>query len=308
MKILGLGDNTYEESGSANYGDCFLIDNGKQLVIYDCGSTEHAEVVLKYMEKNKYDKVILVLSHNDADHFEGVNYLLNKGKISKIRTVLLFKHLDAIEKELDDGRRNKRSIRNQIAELYDNIASLSGENLEDIYDKQGNLLNNEVISGVKTVGPSFSYLIQAVAKHLNNQEGDTIDGETIYNATSVQLEVKIGTHKVLLCGDSNFQAIEKKLKDYDVIQLPHHGKKDQAEQIFAAKAEEPQTVYVVSDNTGKTNGGSDHLDERWAKGHHIRNTRKEGTITISEIALNNSRAGNGHTLGVRYEIFSTKRI
>lgn len=28
-----------------------MIDNGKQLVIYDCGSTEHAEVVLKYMEK-----------------------------------------------------------------------------------------------------------------------------------------------------------------------------------------------------------------------------------------------------------------
>lgn len=23
MKILVLGDNTYEESGSANYGDCF---------------------------------------------------------------------------------------------------------------------------------------------------------------------------------------------------------------------------------------------------------------------------------------------
>lgn len=57
MKILVLGDNTYEESGSANYGDCFLIDNGEQLVIYDCGSTEHAEVVLKYMEKNKYDNM-----------------------------------------------------------------------------------------------------------------------------------------------------------------------------------------------------------------------------------------------------------
>ena len=51
MKILVLGDNPYEESGSANYGDCFLIDNGEQLVIYDCGSTEHAEVVLKYMKK-----------------------------------------------------------------------------------------------------------------------------------------------------------------------------------------------------------------------------------------------------------------
>lgn len=57
MKILVLGDNTYEESGSANYGDCFLIDNGEQLVIYDCGSTEHAEVVLKYMEKNKHDNM-----------------------------------------------------------------------------------------------------------------------------------------------------------------------------------------------------------------------------------------------------------
>lgn len=298
MQIKVLSDTGYKESGSANYGDCFLIDNGTELVIYDCGSMEHAEVVKSYMDKNGYDKAVLILSHNDADHFDGVNSLLEEERISAIRTVLLFKHLDDIEKALDDKRKNKHSIRNKIAELYDNIASLSGENLEDIYDKQGKLLTGEVITGVKTIGPDYSYLIDAVAKHLNNQEGDTIDGETIVNATSVQVEVVIGDHKLLLCGDSNFEAIKEKLEDFDVIQLPHHGKKDQAEQIFDAKVEEPQTVYVVSDNTGNTNGGSDHLDERWAKGHIIWNTRKDGTFTISKLTLDKVYTGTGRKLGV----------
>lgn len=298
MKTIVLGDDQYKESGSENYGDCFLIDNGIELVIYDCGSVEHAEVVQDYMDKQGYEKAVLILSHNDADHFDGVKCLLEAGRISAIRTVLLFKHLDDIEKVLDDKRRNKHSIRNQIEKLYKNIASLSGQNLEDIYDKQGKLLTGEVITGVKTIGPDYSYLISSVAKYLNNQEGDTIDGETIVNATSVQVEVTIGTHKLLLCGDSNFEAVKDKLEDYDVIQLPHHGKKDQAEQIFDAKVEEPQTVYIVSDNTGTSNGGSDHLDERWAKGHIIWNTRKDDTFTISTLTLGKVYTGTGRKLGV----------
>ncbi len=56
-----------------NYGDCILIDNGSELVIYDCGCEEHAKRVIDYMKKHHYEKAKLVLSHNDKDHFDGIH-------------------------------------------------------------------------------------------------------------------------------------------------------------------------------------------------------------------------------------------
>ena len=45
-----------------------------------------------------------------------------------------------------------------------------------------------------------------------------------------------------------------------MIQLPHHGKPATADKIFAEKIGKNQTVYLVSDNTGNSNGGSDELN------------------------------------------------
>ncbi|MBQ9085683.1 MAG: MBL fold metallo-hydrolase, partial [Clostridia bacterium] len=75
MKVTFFSANTYDDP-SKNNGDCILVDNGTELVIFDCGCEEHAMRVVDYMEANSYEKAKLVLSHNDADHFDGIPYLI----------------------------------------------------------------------------------------------------------------------------------------------------------------------------------------------------------------------------------------
>ena len=119
--------------------------------------------------------------------------------------------------------------------------------------------------------------MEAVAKRIDSRESDDIDKETIVNAVSTQLSVNFGdTKKLLLTGDSSFEALKDNLKDHSAIQLPHHGKLVQAEEIFDVN--DNYTVYFVSDNTGDTNGGSDKLVEKYKRGHVIYNTRNGDQI------------------------------
>ena len=82
-EILILSSKNYPNSESINYGDCIRINTGFELVIYDCGSESHADKVIDYMNKNNFDSAKLILSHNDSDHFDGINKLLKEKKASK---------------------------------------------------------------------------------------------------------------------------------------------------------------------------------------------------------------------------------
>ena len=93
MKIIVLSSQQCENK-DANNGDCFIIDNGQELVLYDCGCEEYAQYVMKYMDENGYEKVKVVLSHNDDDHFKGIPILVENGKVSEITTVLLLKYVE----------------------------------------------------------------------------------------------------------------------------------------------------------------------------------------------------------------------
>lgn len=272
MKITILSSSGYKDP-KPNYGDCILIDTGKALVIYDCGSEEHAQRVMDYMTNTNYDQAIFILSHNDSDHFNGLPVLLDNNKISAIGTTLLLKYVDKILERIDDKRKTRESVKRQILDLYDNIKKLSGEPLYDVYENPP-----ELPSGVEFVGPELDYMLDTVAKRLDGREGNTQDGETAVNATSLQVSVDIDGKKLLLCGDSSFSAIEDKLTAYKIIQLPHHGKVNQAEKIFE-KTPVITTSYIVSDNTGDSNGGSDKLD---TKGRRVKNTKDGFDISIED--------------------------
>ncbi len=291
MKITVLSGPDCNE----NYGDCFIMDDSNNLYIYDCGSQKLAEEVINYMRTNNYSKATAILSHNDLDHFNGLEYLVNKGKIEKVYTVCLLKYIDEILDAIGDGRKTRESLRNQILTRYDNIKKLSGY-LEDIYP-----LEKKITSQISIVGPDKNYMIEAVAHELNTLEGDTIDSETVVNATSVQVKVKLDNgNQVLLCGDCSFEAIKGKVDNYNIIQLPHHGKEEQAKAIFGAVSDVKEKVFIVSDNTGPTNGGS---DERNFIGKVVKNTKSLGTFVIDETVLKSS---TGYvpkkSLGCQYDI------
>lgn len=264
MKVIFLSSQGYKDSGE-NKGDCILIDMNSELVIYDCGCEEHANRVIDYMDKHHYSKAKLVLSHNDADHFDGIPYLIEAGKISDVYTLLLLKYKDDLLEKINDKRITRDSLTRRISEIFANIYSLSGKVvLKDIFS------DTFICNGISIIGPDKEYALDAVAKRIDNRQGDTIDKETIVNAVSTQVKVIVGTKNLLLCGDSSYEAIKNKLSGFSLIQLPHHGKKEQADRIFEQKGSVGITYYV-SDNTGNSNGGSDDLP---VQGYNIKNTLK----------------------------------
>lgn len=283
MKIIVLSSKKYNEKES-NFGDCILIDTGQKLIIYDCGCIEHAQYVMEYMNENGYDKVDVILSHNDTDHYKGIETLIENQKVRSITTLLLLRHIDEILDEIDDKRRTRESIKKQITGYFDNIAKLSGNNLNDSLDDSWIL-----DPCINFVGPNHDYLIEAVAKALDNSESDNIDMETIVNAISVQVEIIINNKKVLLTGDASYAAIEDKIREYDAIQLPHHGKYEQASKMFEKNEGREDVIYIVSDNTGNSNGGSDELMKN-AMGKRIKNT-KGGTVEINNSSFDISPKG-----------------
>lgn len=283
MKLKVLSSKNYKDNDK-NCGDCIIIDTGQKVIIYDCGCEEHAQEVVKYLKNNSYEKVDVILSHNDADHFDGLKFLIDNDKVSTVTTVLLLKHIDDILNEINDKRRTRESIKKQISEYFDNIYSLSGRNLNDSLDKDFSL-----DPCLNFAGPNYDYLLEAVAKALDNSETDNIDMETIVNAISVQVEIIIDNHKVLLTGDASYAAIEDKIREYDAIQLPHHGKYEQASKIFEKNEGREDVIYIVSDNTGNSNGGSDEL-MKYCVGKKIKNTQN-GEVNIDSNSFNVSRVG-----------------
>lgn len=265
MKVTFLSAQSYEDP-SKNNGDCIIVDAGSELVIYDCGCEEHAKRAIEYMDDNGYSEAKLVLSHNDSDHFDGIPYLIEQGVVSEVYTLLLLKYKEELLDKINDKRRTRDSIAKSIEDIYSNIYSLSGKvDLKDVFT------DKDVANGVSILGPGKEYSLDAVAKRIDSRESDDIDKETIVNAVSTQVSVDFGSRKkLLLTGDSSFEAIKDVVKSHSAIQLPHHGKLEQADGIFAEK--DNNTIYFVSDNTGNSNGGSDKLRKAHPRGYAIYNT------------------------------------
>ncbi len=290
--MIKIFSSTSYDDTTKNHGDCIVFVKDTTALIYDCGSQEHAERAIALLDENKIDKAIVVLSHNDDDHFKGIPYLIEKGRVEKLFTILLLKYKDELIDEIDDGRRNRDSISKAILDLYDNIASLGNTvTLKDVYENA-----DELPTQIKFIGPKFEYMIQAAAKGLDTREGNTIDSETITNAASVQMQISFDSAKALLTGDCAPAAIPDniRLSTYNFIQLPHHGKPALAEEIFDRVGNNNDITYIVSDNTGTSNGGSDKLNK---KGHKVKNTKEIGDITLTANMARPSYVP-GRTLGI----------
>ena len=275
MELIMMGTEDYEDT-SKNYGDCTVIIGDGEAVVYDCGSKEHAERVIKLLKRHSIKEALFILSHNDDDHFKGVDTLIDEGYVKTVYTVLLLKYKDEILRRITDDRVTRESVGKRILKMYDNIASLGDRvELKDAYIDEDYL-----ILGARLIGPDKEYMLDTVAKGLDPGQGDTKDDESITNATSLQIGISIGDNEVLLTGDCPPEAIPEDVdfSDYDFIQLPHHGKKASAEKMFERADRDNSITWIISDNTGNSNGGSDN---RAFRGRKYKNTRIDGDISVS---------------------------
>lgn len=200
----------------------------------------------------------------------------------------MLKFYEELLEEIDDDRKTKDSIKRQILERYSNIASLGEQGvLQNIYNEDNSFV--QICNGIEVVGPSKEYVLEVAGQALDSRQGDSIDNETTVNAASVQISIDLGTSKILLVGDASTKAIEDNAKKHQIIQIPHHGRLDHAEELFEIKKDDKDTVYIISDNKGSSSGGSEELISRGKdKGHTIFNTRTEDTKTINSTTYQKS--------------------
>ncbi|MCL2080410.1 MAG: hypothetical protein FWH17_11420 [Oscillospiraceae bacterium] len=286
MKLKALSH--YDNDLDTRFGDCILIYDDTNLVIYDCGHEKHKDAVINFLGKHKtINSVSIVVSHNDSDHTDCVcellEYLYNANISVTIYCHLYLKHKDEIIERLDDGRRTRDSISDALLEEFNNIADIVNK-AESLGFDVNEALKDTSVFDLQIVGPTKDEFINVAVQAIDNRMSDNIDGETVMNAASVQLKCTLDDDKViLLCGDASPEYL-KDLDTYDIIQLPHHGQLADAEVVFDNIKNTGSKIFLISDNTGsgENSGGSENLlKSDVSKGKRILNT-KDGIVDLPE--------------------------
>jgi len=296
MKLKALSH--YDGDLDTRFGDCILLyDDNTSLVVYDCGHTKHAEAVEAFLKKNSLiSQVHIVVSHNDSDHTEGVCGLLDWLNVQSKYTVSVYshqylKHVDAILDKIDDGRRNRDSLKRSLLAEFDNIKKVI-EAAQAYGFTTVEALSGTSVGNCTIVGPTIDEFTDVAAKavdsRVDNNIGEGHAEETVMNAASVQLECKLdNAETILLCGDASPLYLHN-LDSYNIIQLPHHGQLDDAQAIFEELDDPDKKTFFISDNTGSgsTSGGSDNLvqymkDEKYSPALNT----KGGVVILPPIGI-----------------------
>lgn len=207
MKLQALSH--YDDDMDTRYGDCIMLLDDTSLIVYDCGHQRHADEVEAYLEKHLVIKdVHIVISHNDSDHINGISalmeYLYENNYTVTLYTSLYLKATKEIMDILDDNRRKENTTREHILELFNNIKDIVEKAEEYEFTVKNAEVDTKVSTG-KIVGPTVDEFAAVVAEAIEKQSaGAKIDDETVMNAASVQLNIKIDdASEVLLCGDAS---------------------------------------------------------------------------------------------------------
>ena len=301
MKLRALSH--YNGNKNERFGDCILLHDNKSLVVYDCGHVDHANEVKSYLLMNRsIANVYLVVSHNDSDHTDGFFDLmehLNKSHYKvTLYSSLYLKEARKILEILDDDRRTLPATKERILKLFDNIKEIVEKAQEYGFTIKDGKKGTEIASCI-IVGPTEEEFIQVVVKAIEDGSRAKIEGETVMNAASIQIKIKLdNAENLLLCGDATPEFLHN-LDIYDVIQLPHHGKLDSATKLFDEIDDSHSKIYFISDNTGSatTSVGSDDLVQYMKEEKYTSLNTKNGIVIYPHLGLGN--ASNNKKEGVK---------
>lgn len=261
----------YDNDLTTRFGDCILLHDNNSLTVYDCGHKKHCDAIKEFLESNStIMQVHVVVSHNDYDHTSGVCELLtwlhkNKKYYVDVYTHQYLKYADTILDKVDDGRRNRESLKKALLAEFDNIKTII-ETAQTYGFDTHEALKGTFVGSCTIAGPTVDEFTDVAAKAVDNRESDNIgeghEEETVMNAASVQLKCKLSNGEVILLSGDASPMYMHNLNSYDIIQLPHHGQLDSAKAIFEKLLGISYIKkYLISDNTGSktTSGGSDKL-------------------------------------------------
>lgn len=302
MKLRAL--SSYNGDSDTRFGDCILIYGDANLVVYDCGHDDHAREVGAFLQAHpEINQIHVVISHNDCDHTDGVQSLLEdlseEGYSVTVYTALYLKSARKILKQFENKNRKLEPTKQHILETFDHIKEIV-EKATDLGFKTENAVIDTEFCGCSIVGPTEDEFSEVVAKAIEDGEVSHIEGETVMNAASIQVKCTLnGSQTILLCGDATPSYLHD-LDQYDIIQLPHHGKLDSAKEIFDKLKDPYSKQFFVSDNTGSaaTSGGSDDLvtymkQEKFSPAHNTQN----GVVNLPKTLASSFNVSKGVRLG-----------
>ena len=283
----------YDRDTETKFGDCILLYDNDNLVIYDCGHEKHAETVVEFLESNtSVSNVMIVVSHDHEDHTDGIEklfeFLSETSHNVTVYTPLYLKDTRVVLDILDDDKRTLPATKKNILKIFDGLAAIVSSATELGFSVENARIGTTIAgASCEIVGPTEEEFAEVVAEAIKTDGEGNIDGETVMNAASVQLMCSLNNNKrVLLCGDASPKYL-RNLEDYRIVQLPHHGKLSSAEAVFEKISKLiGYYTFIISDNTGNSNGGSDDLMASEASSAvEIMNTKDGDVIELGGIHI-----------------------
>ena len=202
-------EESYVEMLDVGQGDCFHIHEGEMDILVDGGSSGYDKVgenvIEPYlMSRGIRDLDLVIVSHADTDHTNGIRYLLTEGKV-ETGTLLLPRMAEADEK-------------------YDDLKAGSYRSLQ--YLKAGDVIR----AGKATLTCLYA------------GEGPAALSDTNRQSDVILLEQ--GTFSMLFTGDMTkaderlllSSGYGKRIRDIDVLKVAHHGSKTASGETFLDRA------------------------------------------------------------------------
>lgn len=240
-------------------GDCMVIqnDNGHVYVI-DGGSSSVNSVgekriipFLKYMGVNEVEAIFL--THPDADHMNGIEELVEKGRDENIEINRIIEY-EVFAQAADD-----------VSELY----------LNQLADCRG----------IEVCGMESGDFIKDGSLIFHIIYPDAGMSVTDTNNASLVMKVEYGDFDMLTTGDveeSGEECMLRKGSDIsaDVLKVAHHGSSSSSSDEFLAKIRPQVSLISVGDNNSYGHPHKDTLERLDASGSRYVRTDEYGCITV----------------------------
>lgn len=241
-------------------GDSILIESNNLVLTIDGGSTSNRSngqyILSPHLKSRAIDHIdYAYITHADADHTNGILYLLENEDELKIRNMIL-PITASNDKKFDKLRVAAESVNTKVYYMKE----------ED----------------VKTFKEDLSLVI------LNPNEGSLKSKKIDQNEMSLTFKISYKNYSALFTGDIGGKSINRMLKDNfaicnmkaDVLKVPHHGSKNSNVPEFFDIVSPQYSVFSYGKNNNYGHPNQETVDAVADTGSKILKTGESGQIDI----------------------------
>ena len=255
-------------------GDAILIIKGSTQVLVDGGPS--GEKVLNCLNEfiPFWDRNIelIVLTNTDYDHINGLSSVIERYSLTAFVTGDGVHESEALERFV--GELQATGVSSKMVEMGDRILVGTRDRLEFkvLWPSEVDRSYLAVFSA-QNDDSTIKQILGASAKQQN------------YNERSVVLLLREENYKVLLTGDSGFQAEKgmeeaNMLENVDLLKVGHHGSKYSSNEEFLASIDAEIAVISVGARNRYGHPTNETLTRLKKMGSEIYRTDEEGTIVL----------------------------